>query len=140
MQAAANRGGAGLSEEEVEFRIASRDVWSSVSREERFDVVVSNPPYIADGELEELPAQIVDHEPREALAGGPAGLDVIRRIVEGAPAYLRPGGALFLEIGADQAGAVEDLLRASGAWREVGVGRDLAGRPRFVRAEVEEDA
>jgi release factor glutamine methyltransferase len=139
MQAAANRGGAGLSEEQVEFRIASRPLWSSVSREERFDVIVSNPPYITDEELEDLPAQIVEHEPREALAGGPDGLGVIREIAEGAHAYLRTGGALFLEIGADQGRAVERLLREAGPWGSVEIGKDLSGRPRFVRAQVEEE-
>ncbi len=139
MQAAANRGGADLSEEQVEFRIASRPLWSSVSREERFDVIVSNPPYITDEELEDLPAQIAEHEPREALAGGPDGLDVIREIAEGAHAYLRPGGALFLEIGAGQGEAVERLLRETGPWGSVEIGKDLSGRPRFVRARVEEE-
>lgn len=139
MQAAANRGGADLSEEQVEFRIASRPLWSSVSRDERFDVIVSNPPYITDEELEDLPAQIADHEPREALAGGTDGLDVIREIAEGAHAYLRPGGALFLEIGAGQGEAVERLLREAGSWGSVEIGKDLSGRPRFVRARVEEE-
>lgn len=139
MQAAANRGGADLSEEQVEFRIASRPLWSSVSREERFDVIVSNPPYITDEELEELPAQIAEHEPREALAGGADGLDVVREIAEGAHAYLRPGGALFLEIGAEQGPAVERILREAGPWGSVEIGKDLSGRPRFVRARVEEE-
>lgn len=139
MQAAANRAGADLGEEQVEFRVASRPLWTSVSREERFDVIVSNPPYITDEEMEELPAQIAEYEPREALAGGPEGLEVIREIAERAHAYLRPGGALFLEIGAEQGGAVERLLDEVGSWGRVEVGRDLAGRPRFVRAEPEEE-
>lgn len=139
MQAAANRGGADLPADRVEFRLASRPVWSSVSREERFDVIVSNPPYITDEELEKLPGQVADHEPREALAGGEDGLDVIREIAERARAYLRPGGALFLEIGPRQGEAVERLLLGSGEWRSVDVNRDLAGRPRFVRALPEEE-
>jgi release factor glutamine methyltransferase len=135
LQAAANRSGAGLSEDEVEFRVAARPVWNSVSRDERFDVVVSNPPYLTDEEMAELPAQIAEHEPADALAGGRDGLDVVREIVDRAGAYLRPGGALFLEIGAGQGEAVRELLGASGGWSEVEVERDLAGRERFVRAE-----
>lgn len=135
LQAAANRSGAGLSEDEVEFRVATRPVWNSVGRDERFDLVVSNPPYLTDAEMEELPAQISDHEPAGALAGGEDGLDVIREIVGRADAYLRPGGALFLEIGAGQGEAVRELLEASGSWGEVEAERDLAGRERFVRAE-----
>lgn len=135
LQAAANRSGAGLSEEEVEFRVASRPVWNSVGRDERFDAVVSNPPYLTDEEMEELPEQIAGHEPREALAGGPDGLDVVREIVGGAAAYLRPGGALFLEIGAEQGDAVRELIGDREAWGAVEVMRDLSGRDRFMRVE-----
>lgn len=137
LQAAANRAGAELTDEEVEFRVAARPVWNAVGREERFDVVVSNPPYLTDEELEELPAQIAEYEPREALAGGEDGLDVIREIAEKAGAYLRPGGALFLEIGAHQGEAVRGLLEEHG-WGEVEVERDWSGRDRFVRAEPTE--
>ena len=134
VQAAANRAAAEISDEQVELRLASRPLWNSVGREERFDLVVSNPPYVGEEELEELPAQIREHEPRVALAGGDDGLAVIREIVEKARAYLEPGGALFLEIGEDQAGAVVELLREHGPWEELDVQRDLAGRERFVRA------
>ncbi len=138
LQAAANRSGAGLSDEEVEFRVASRPLWNSVGREERFDAIVSNPPYLTDEELEELPEQISAHEPREALAGGPDGLDVVREIASRAASYLRPDGALFLEIGAGQGDDVRELLEADGAWASVEVTRDLSGRDRFVRAEPAE--
>lgn len=134
VQAAANRAAAGLSEEQVELRLASRPLWSSVGRDERFDLIVSNPPYVRDDELGELPAQIRVHEPEVALAGGADGLDVIREIVEKARAYLEPGGALFLEIGEEQGEAVRELLEAHGPWAEVELQRDLAGRDRFVRA------
>ena len=134
VQAAANRAAAGISDEQVELRLASRPLWNSVGREERFDLVVSNPPYVREEELEELPAQIRDHEPRVALAAGEDGLAVIREIVEKARAYLEPGGALFLEIGEDQGEAVVELLREHGPWGEIDVQRDLAGRERFVRA------
>lgn len=139
MQAAANREAAGLSEGEVELRLASRPLWSSVRRDERFDAVVSNPPYVTDEEMEELPAEVADHEPREALAGGRDGLDVIREICDRVHAYLRPGGALFLEIGEGQGEAVEEMAAGAGPWREIDVGRDLAGRERFVRAVKREE-
>ena len=134
VQAAANRAAAGISDDEVELRLASRPLWNSVGREERFDLVVSNPPYVREEELEELPAQIREHEPRVALAGGTDGLEVIREIAEKGRAYLEPGGALFLEIGEDQGAAVVELLRDHGPWEELEVQRDLAGRDRFVRA------
>lgn len=138
LQAAANRSGAGLSEEEVEFRVASRPLWNSVGRDERFDAIVSNPPYLADEEMEDLPGQIADHEPREALAGGPDGLDVVREIVSRAASYLKPDGALFLEIGADQADGVRELFDGREDWASVEVARDLSGRDRFVRADPAE--
>lgn len=134
-QAAENRTLAGLSEDRVEFRLAARPAWSGVRAEERFDVIVSNPPYVSDEELEALPREVREHEPREALAGGREGLGVVREIVERAAHHLRPEGALFLEIGARQGRAVRELLEAGGEWRRVEVQRDLAGRDRFVRAE-----
>lgn len=134
MQAAANRAAADVSEEQVELRLASRPLWSSVGRDERFDLIVSNPPYVREAEIEGLPAEIRGHEPRLALSGGEDGLEVIREIASGARAYLSPAGALFLEIGADQGEAVVAILEAAGPWSEVEVQGDLAGRDRFVRA------
>ncbi len=134
MQAAANRGAAELTDQQVELRLASRPLWSSVSSEERFDLIVSNPPYVRDADLDELPAQIREHEPRVALSGGEDGLEVIREIASGAHAYLRPAGALFLEIGADQGASVVGLLEDAAPWEEVELSRDLSGRDRFVRA------
>lgn len=134
-QAAENRARAGLEETKVEFRLARRPVWTAVRPEERFDAIVSNPPYVADEELERLPPEVRDHEPTVALAGGRGGLEVIREVVEGAARYLAPDGALFLEIGAEQGDAVRDLLEEGDAWVRVEVERDLAGRDRFVRGE-----
>jgi release factor glutamine methyltransferase len=134
-QAEANRTAAGLDAERLELRLAAPSTWSAVRPGERFDLIVSNPPYVRDREMDLLPPHVRDREPRRALAGGRDGLDVAREIVSGASAHLREGGALFLEIGADQGPAVRELLMRSGAWREVRVERDLAGRERFVVAE-----
>jgi len=96
----------------------------------RFDLVVSNPPYVARAELAGL-APEVRHEPVLALDGGEDGLDVIRRICTEAPERLERPGALALEVGAGQAAEVEALLRRSGA-SSVQVANDLAGIPRVV--------
>ncbi len=96
--------------------------WGAVPGE-RFDVVVSNPPYIADDDPH---LAALRHEPRSALTSGPDGLDDIRAIVAGAPAHLRPGGWLLLEHGHDQAGAVRALLQDQG-FAAVDSRRDLAG-------------
>jgi release factor glutamine methyltransferase len=88
-----------------------------------FDVIVSNPPYIASGDSH-LPA--LAHEPASALVSGPDGLDDIRAIIAQAPARLKPGGWLLLEHGHDQAAAVRSLLAAAG-FGETASRRDLAG-------------
>jgi len=92
----------------------------------RYDLIVSNPPYVAADDPH-LPA--LRHEPREALAAGPDGLADLREIVAAAPAHLHPGGWLLLEHGWDQAEAVRALLVAAG-FVDVGSRRDLAGIPR----------
>ena len=97
--------------------------WLAPVAGERFDLIVSNPPYIAEGDAH-LPA--LAHEPRSALVSGADGLDDLRRIVATAPAHLAPGGWLLLEHGWDQAGAVRALLAGAG-FTQVQSRRDLAG-------------
>lgn len=101
---------------------------------ERFDMVVSNPPYIAEGERDSLEPEVREWEPAAALFAGPTGLEVIRELVAGAPAHLVPGGLLALEIGETQGQAVADAVRGTGAFREPCVRRDLTGRDRIVVA------
>lgn len=95
---------------------------------ERFDLIVSNPPYIPAGELAGLQAE-VRREPALALDGGADGLDFYRRIIREAPEYLNPGGWLLLEIGSDQARAVTSFMRRFAA---VSVYSDLNGLDRVV--------
>jgi release factor glutamine methyltransferase len=83
-------------------------------RGRRFDLIVSNPPYIPTAEIPTLMADVRDHEPRLALDGGADGLDLVRRLVGAAPTYLVPGGVLALEIGAGQAPAVRAILEEVG--------------------------
>jgi len=97
--------------------------WLAAVPGQRFDVIASNPPYIAEGD-HHLAA--LTHEPIGALTAGPDGLDDIRQIVAQAPAALRPGGWLLLEHGHDQAAAVRALLADRG-FQAVGSRRDLAG-------------
>ncbi|MGA0863099.1 MAG: peptide chain release factor N(5)-glutamine methyltransferase [Ilumatobacteraceae bacterium] len=95
-----------------------------------FDVIVSNPPYIAVGDVE-VDEQVRTWEPHDALFAGADGLDAVRTIVSGARDWLTPGGALALEIGHTQAGAVSELMREAG-FVDVNVRRDAAGRERVV--------
>lgn len=105
--------------------------WDALpSGEAPFDLVVSNPPYIAEADPH-LPA--LHHEPRLALVSGADGLDAIRTILAGAPRWLQAQGWLLFEHGHDQAAAVADLMHAQG-WREVQHRADLAGHLRCTGA------
>lgn len=110
----------------VEFR--EGDWFGAFTAGERFDLLVSNPPYVAAGD-----PHLADlcHEPRAALAAGEDGLDALRRIAVGAPAHLLPGGHLLLEHGADQGPAVRGLLLEAG-FEDVETHSDLAGHDRVT--------
>ena len=99
--------------------------------EGRYDFIVSNPPYIASGEIEGLMDEVRLHEPLSALDGHEDGLFFYRRIVEECPDYLVRGGSLYLEIGWDQGEAVKSLLEKAG-FHEVRVTKDYAGLDRVV--------
>ena len=101
----------------------------------RFDIIVSNPPYIARGEIDHLATEVRAHDPRRALDGGPDGLDAYRHICRAAPVYLEAGGHLLLEIGFDQAQPVSALMRAQG-FENLSVDKDLEGRARVVRGQI----
>jgi release factor glutamine methyltransferase len=99
----------------------------------RFDLIVSNPPYIADTEIPGLQPEVSRYEPRVALAGGPDGMGFYRVMAREAPAHLAARGHLMVETGAGQAGAVATIFRAAG-FAAVLTRNDLAGIPRVVCA------
>jgi len=107
--------------------------WFSSLAGERFDLLVSNPPYIAESDPALLDLAL-QHEPRSALSSGPEGLDALRAIIAGATAQLLPGGWLLLEHGATQAAAVATMLVAQG-FTHVRCHADLAGLPRVTEAQ-----
>jgi release factor glutamine methyltransferase len=119
-------------DERVDFR--SGPVWHAVRAGEVFDIVISNPPYIAPAERAGLQPEVREWEPEAALFAEADGLAVIREIVAGAPAHLRAHGLLALETGMTQAQAVAEELRAAGHFEAVKVVRDLSGRDRIVTA------
>ncbi len=102
--------------------------WQALASPRRFDLIVSNPPYIAAND-HHLQQGDLRFEPPQALAAGPDGLDDLRIIIGGAPAHLNPGGWLLLEHGYDQEAPVQALLRDTG-FADVFTRRDLAGQPR----------
>ena len=119
--------------ERVEFRPGG--LYDALVAGERFDVVVSNPPYVEEGLRPELEPEVSEWEPTEALFAGEDGLDVIRPLVAAAGERLLPGGLLALEVGSEQASRVVELIAETGEFGPARVGRDLSGRPRVVTAE-----
>jgi release factor glutamine methyltransferase len=98
-----------------------------------FDLIVSNPPYIAADEMPALSPEVLNWEPRMALTPGGDGLDAYRAITAGAPHYLRPNGRLLMEIGPTQGAAVVTLCLAAGL-ASPGILQDMDGRDRVVTA------
>ena len=101
---------------------------------ESVQVLVSNPPYIADSELRELPPSVRDWEPERALFSGASGLDATGHLIAAAPDVLAAGGLIALEVDARRAGHVADILKDDGRYTDVEILPDLTGRPRFAAA------
>lgn len=99
---------------------------------ETFDLIVSNPPYIATSELSDLPPEVRDYDPRIALDGGPDGLDCYRRIAADAPRLLNPEGIIVVEIGAGQSAAITAIFKTAGFKATSAPQPDLAGVPRAL--------
>jgi len=112
------------------MRFTISDCFESVDRT-AFDLVVSNPPYVAAAALSGLQREVRDHEPLIALSSGVDGLDVIRRLLRDAPAFLKTDGYLIMEIGFDQGEKVQRLINEN-LWRLDEIRPDLQGIPRIV--------
>ena len=108
------------------------DLYDALDEGEKFDVIISNPPYIRTADIEGLMPEVRDHDPMLALDGGEDGLIFYRRIIEGAREHLVKGGDLLLEIGCDQAEDVMNIMKANG-FIEINCIKDFAGNDRVVR-------
>ena len=117
----------------IEYKFGCGDLFESVACDE-FDMILTNPPYIASGVIGTLEEQ-VKREPILALDGGEDGLDLIREITSQAPNYLKKDGYLLMEIGYDQGAAVKKLFEKAG-FKEVEVKKDLGGRDRVVKGHI----
>jgi release factor glutamine methyltransferase len=118
----------------AEVTFLAGDLYQPLAPGSRFDVIVANPPYLPTGELGGLPREVL-REPRLALDGGPDGLDLLRRVVAGAPARLTRGGRLLLEMHESHLEALPALCRAAG-FASAEARRDLAGLPRLTLARM----
>ncbi len=119
---------------QIEFK--QGDLWLPVKSSGDFDLIVSNPPYVSVREYETLPPEVRDYEPRVALDGGDRGMQPIRRIIKGAPAFLRPGGWLLLEMSPPQTEPALELAASTGAFGETGRIKDYGGCYRVIRLRL----
>lgn len=102
--------------------------------ETRFDAIVSNPPYVADADRGSLPVEVAGWEPAEALFAGPVGTEAIERLISKAPAYLRAGGLLAIEIGSGQDHRAARMVQDTEGLEFLSLYRDFAGSPRGILA------
>lgn len=112
------------------------DLFTAIAADKKFDVIASNPPYIPSAEIDKLDAEVAQHEPRLALDGGPDGLTVLRKIIDDAPNYAAANALLLLEFTPEQADALAAIVIAHGAYSEVSIRKDLAQRPRVLKATI----
>lgn len=125
----------------VDFTLLRSDMFSALAERtedgkmKKYDVIVSNPPYIPSAVVDELEPEVRDYEPRIALDGTADGLRFYRILAEESVHYLKPGGRIYLEIGYDQGESVPALLAAAG-FREITVIRDFGGNDRVVAAHL----
>lgn len=123
---------------EVSAEFYCGDLFQAVPVGEKFDIIVSNPPYIPTKEIETLMPEVREHEPMTALDGDLDGLKFYRDIVKNAPEYLAEQGEIFFEIGCEQAAAVSTLLAEQG-FQNIRVVKDLAGLDRVVYASWQQE-
>ena len=119
---------------EDRVRFLEGDLFGPIPTGERFDFILSNPPYIPTGVIPTLAAEVRDHEPRIALDGGSDGFAVIDRLLLDSPNYLEPGGHLLIEIGYDQEVSGRERFERGGGWELGKTIHDGEGRPRVLRA------
>lgn len=116
-----------------DVQFVESDLFEQIPKDSRFDVIVSNPPYIPSRVIEELDPEVKDHEPRLALDGTEDGLAFYRRLAAECGAFLNPGGRIYFEIGYDQGAAVKELLEAAG-FIETEIIKDIPGQDRVAAA------
>lgn len=119
--------------ERIQF--AQGDLFAAIPADATFDLIVSNPPYIPEGEIAGLDADVRDHEPLSALRAGADGMQFLNVIIEQAAGHLVTGGWLLLETGIEQAPLSSQALEAQGQFTEIKIVKDLGGRPRVVLAQ-----
>jgi len=121
---------------EQRIQVRQGDLFDPIADMAKFDLIVSNPPYIAAGEMESLDADVRDHEPHLALVSGTDGFNAIRRIVAESKAFLNPGGWLMFELSPEQADATTELL-SEHSYSAITIRKDLSGQARVAMGQME---
>jgi release factor glutamine methyltransferase len=120
------------------IRFLEGDLFGPLNSEEKFDFIVSNPPYIAHGDLDKLPIGVRQYEPVLALDGGPDGFALFDRLIDEARSRLAPGGWLIVEIGAPQENPARQRIEALPEYELAPTVRDFSGHPRVLKARHKE--
>ncbi len=119
--------------ERLEVKIS--DVFGALEKGEKFDLIVSNPPYVPSEDVPTLQAEVRDFDPIIALTDGKDGLSIIRKIIEDAPEFLKPDGFLLMEMGFNQSTKVREMFSRE-IWSQIEFLPDLQGIPRMVKART----
>lgn len=114
----------------VDVKFIISDMWQEIR--DKYDIIVSNPPYLSQVKMDNLPKSVADYEPHEALFGGEDGLDFYRDIAKNAPNYLNENGRIYLEVGDEQAWKVAELLQEN--FTDIEIQKDLFDKERYVFA------
>nr|MBN2278831.1 peptide chain release factor N(5)-glutamine methyltransferase [candidate division Zixibacteria bacterium] len=117
------------------IKFAVSDLFSGILTDEKYDLILSNPPYIAEKEYDTLPPEVLA-DPRQALVSGPEGLDLIKRLIDKAPDHLNPNGRLMFEIGYDQGKKIAKLTADDSRYRSLSIIKDLNDIDRVVILSV----
>ncbi len=114
--------------------IIESDLYAGITPGMKYDVIASNPPYIPSAEIDQLDAEVARHEPRLALDGGADGLTILKRIIDAAPAFAASNALLLLEFTPEQADVLNAIVSNHGGYDEIVIRKDLAHRPRVLKA------
>ena len=122
-----------------QIKLLCGDLFDPIKKElnnKQFDLIISNPPYIAEDEYESLDKNVKDFEPKTALIAGAEGLDFYKRIIDESPNYLKPNAKLMMEIGYKQGKPIVDILDTSGKFTNITIEKDFAQNDRIVTASL----
>ena len=117
------------------LKLIQSDIFSKIKGSDKFDLIVSNPPYIPVREMSGLQAEVRDFDPHIALTDGKDGLSIIQKIIKRSPKFLKPNGFLLMEMGFNQSNDVGQMFDQA-IWEEVNFFPDLQGIPRMVKARI----